>query len=70
MYIAQDRPDCKYSAKELARHIQKPREWDLMNLRILAKYLKAHRLCTIAALTEPLGRLDGYLDSDWVAVRR
>ena len=66
MYIAQDRPDCKHSAKELARHIQKPRECDAVNLRILAQDLKAHRLCSVAALAEPIGRIDGYADSDWM----
>ncbi len=38
----------------------------MVNLRILAKYLKDDRLCSVAALSEPLGRIDGYSDSDWM----
>ncbi len=64
--IAEDRADCKHSAKELARHLQKPRACDMVNVRILAERLRAPRLCLVAALSEPLGRTDGYSDSEWM----
>ena len=40
IYLSQDRPDIKFSVKELAKHNRKPRECDMQNLKVLGRYLK------------------------------
>ena len=42
-YLAQDRPDIQYSAKELARSMQSPTKWDKEQLKRAVRYLIGSR---------------------------
>ena len=40
IYLGEERRDCRFSIKELARRMTDPRRCDMVNLRILGRYLK------------------------------
>ena len=71
IYLSQDRPDIKFSVKELAKRIREPRECDMINLKVLGRYLKGTvtygRVTKVAEglyIKEGLP-LHSYCDSDW-----
>ena len=64
-YLALDRPDIAFAAKELCRRMSAPREGDLTALRRLARYLlgaprRVYQFC----MQEPAD-LEVYADTDW-----
>jgi hypothetical protein len=66
-YLAQDRPDIRFSVKELCRCMSKPSQRAWKGLKKLCRYLKGH---PEVVQTMPIGtgacpRLDIYVDSDW-----
>lgn len=71
MYLAQDRRDIAYAAKELARRLQKPRFADWQALKHLGRYLKGTQdVVSIVQVTpgsDPPGEwsLQAFVDSDW-----
>ena len=71
IYLAQDRPDIKFSVKELARRIREPRQCDYNNLKTLGRYLVGTKDCGhITKISEDLDTkkaipLHSYCDSDW-----
>ena len=71
IYLSQDRPDIKYSVKELAKRIREPRECDWINLKILGRYLKGTvDYGHVTKIAEGLYIQEGlplhsYCDSDW-----
>ena len=71
IFLAQDRPDIKYSVKELARRIREPRQSDFNNLKTLGRYLAGTKDCGhITQISEDLNIKDAipthsFCDSDW-----
>ncbi len=59
IYLAQDRPDVKFSVKELARRIREPRLCDYNNLKTLGRYLVGTKDCGhITKISEDLNTKD------------
>ncbi|CAL1148944.1 unnamed protein product, partial [Cladocopium goreaui] len=71
IYLSQDRPDIKFSVKELAKRIREPRECDMINLKVLGRYLKGTvNYGHVTKVAEGLYIKEGlplhsYCDSDW-----
>ena len=71
IYLSQDRPDIKFSVKELAKRIREPRECDMINLKVLGRYLKGTMdYGHVTKVAEGLYIKEGlplhsYCDSDW-----
>lgn len=70
IYLSQDRPDIKFSVKELAKRIREPRDCDYQNLKILGRYLKGsqeygHVTKIAEGVTAKSVPLQAYCDSDW-----
>ena len=71
IYLSQDRPDIKFSTKELAKRIREPRECDMANLKVLGRYLRGTtNYGHVTKLTEGIDIREGipmhcYCDSDW-----
>ena len=69
IYLSQDRPDIKFSVKELAKHIREPRKCDMQDLKVLG-YLKGtqeygHVTKVLDGVTTKSVPLQAYCDSDW-----
>ena len=71
-YLGVDRPDIAFEVKELCRMMSKPTEADMMALKHLCRYLKAHpRLVQrIPSMVNHTWDLQVYVDSDWAGCRR
>ena len=69
-YLAQDRPDLLYSAKEISRRMAKPCVGDMRLLKRLGRYLLgAPRAIQNFVWQDTPKRFDTYVDSDWAACR-
>ena len=65
-YLAQDRSDIQYSAKELARGMSSPTVANQQSLKRLGRYLKLRpRVVVMFAFQNKCTFLDTYVDSDW-----
>ena len=70
IYLSQDRPDVKFSVKQLAKRIRKPRECDMQNLKVSGRYLTGthaygHVAKVLDGVTTKSAPLQAYCDSDW-----
>ena len=71
IYLSQDRPDIKFSVKELAKRIREPRECDMMNLKVLGRYLRGTAgYGHVTKIDDGVDIRNGiplhcYCDSDW-----
>ena len=69
-YIAPDRPDIAYAAKELARHMANPTEGDWQRLKRLGRYLKGKpRLQQVYKWQNEQTILRVYSDADWAGCK-
>ena len=70
-YLAQDRPDIRYSVKELCRKMSNPNADDWKALKKLCRYLQGRpQVRQKTGENEGLpGVLDVYVDSDWAGCR-
>jgi hypothetical protein len=65
-YLAMDRPDLQYAAKNLCRRMANPRISDWEKARKIAKYIKGRpRLIMQFPFEEFESKVNGYADSDW-----
>ena len=65
-YLAQDRPDLQYAAKEVSRRMARPSTKDWALLKRVGRYLVgAPRATQTFAWQSPQSVLDAYVDSDW-----
>ena len=65
-YLAQDRPDLQYAAKEASRRMARPSERDWCLLKRIGRYLVgAPRAVQTFAWQSAPETLDTYVDSDW-----
>ncbi|CAL1137871.1 unnamed protein product [Cladocopium goreaui] len=70
--LKDDRPDIKFSTKELAKRIREPRECDMANLKVLGRYLRGTtNYGHVTKLTEGIDIREGipmhcYCDSELV----
>ena len=76
IYLSQDRPDIKFSTKELAKRIREPRECDMANLKVLGRYLRGTtNYGHVTKLTEGIDIREGipmhcYCDRDWQETKK
>ena len=69
-YLAQDRPDLLYSAKEISRRMATPCQGDLRLLKRLGRYLiGAPRAIQNFLWQDKPRQLDTYVDSDWAGCK-
>ena len=64
-YLALDRPDIAYAAKELCRRMSEPRWKDLTALRRLARYLLGLPRLAYQFYWQEAAELDAYVDTDF-----
>lgn len=70
-YLAMDRPDLLYTAKECARSMAAPRNGDLDRLKRVARYLVGvRRLVFFYEWQDPAAYIGVYSDSDWAGCAR
>ena len=70
-YLAQDRVDIQYPAKEACRAMNDPGEEDVRRLEHVTRFLQgAGRLIMRYDWQEEKATLTGYSDSDWAGCRR
>ena len=69
-YLAMDRPDLQYAAKNLCRRMGNPRISDWEKARKIAKYIKGRpRLIMQYPFEEFESKVNGYADSDWAGAQ-
>ena len=69
-YLAADRPDAMYAAKEVCRYMAKPTNLAMMALKRLCRYLRARPRLVFAYPRQTADSLDAYSDTDWAGCPR
>ena len=64
-YLAADRPDCAFSAKEICRWMSSPTELGLQSLKRLARYLVGKPRLIWEYRWQDAQHYDVYSDTDW-----
>ena len=64
-YLASDRPDIQFSAKEICRWMSSPTELALRALKRLGRYVVGHRRLVYKYPWQTVNRIDAYSDTDW-----
>ena len=64
-YLAADRPDCQYAAKEICRWMSSPTEGSLAALKRLGRYLVEARRVVYRYEWQSVTHIDVYTDTDW-----
>ena len=64
-YLAADRPDCAYSAKEICRWMSAPTELGLHGLKRMARYLVGKPRLVWHYRWQDVLQFDVYSDTDW-----
>ena len=65
-YLAQDRVDVQFAAKDAAKHMSRPAAMDWLRLKRVARYLaEVPRYVQKYAWQQPEIRVNAYADSDW-----
>ena len=64
-YLAADRPDIQFSAKEICRWMANPTELSMAALRRLGRYLTGRRRLVFRYPLQTADRVEFYSDTDW-----
>ena len=64
-YLAADRVDLQFSAKEICRFMSAPMETSMMALKRLGRYLKDHKRLVYTYPWQEASGIDVYSDTDW-----
>ena len=64
-YLAADRPDLQYAAKEVCRHMSNPTELSMQALNILCRYLLGCTILVYHYEWQTAETIDCYSDTDW-----
>ena len=64
-YLAQDRPDLQYSAKEVCRFMSAPAESSEAALKRMGRYLLGHMRCVFKYPFQRAEGIEVYGDTDW-----
>ncbi len=64
-YLASDRPELQFSAKEVCRWMASPTEVSLAALKRLGRYVAGHRRLVYHYPWQDVERVDTYSDTDW-----
>ncbi len=69
-YLAADRPECQFSAKEVCRWMAEPTEVSLAALKRLGRYIEGRRRLVYTYPWQAAGHIDAYSDTDWAGCPR
>ncbi|MBV61870.1 MAG: hypothetical protein CMH65_11270 [Nevskiales bacterium] len=69
-YLASDRPETQYAAKEACRWMAKPTELAMAGLKRLGRYLEGHKRLVFKLPWQQADRIDIYSDTDWAGCPR
>ena len=64
-YLAADRPDTQYAAKEICRWMASPTEHGVTSLKRLGRYLEGHKRLVIEFPWQDAASIEVYSDTDW-----
>ena len=64
-YLASDRPELQFAAKEVCRWMSAPTELSLAALKRLGRYVREHRRLVYSYPWQSVSRVDTYSDTDW-----
>jgi len=64
-YLASDRPELQFSAKEVCRWMASPTEASLNALKRLGRYVAGHKRMVFHYPWQDVDRVDTYSDTDW-----
>ena len=64
-YLASDRPELQYGAKEVCRWMSAPTELALKALKRLGRYVVSHRRLVFQYPWQTVDKIDAYSDTDW-----
>ena len=64
-YLASDRPELQFPAKEVCRWMSSPTELALSALKRLGRYVVGHRRLVFHYPWQTVNRVDTYSDTDW-----
>ena len=64
-YLAADRPELQFAAKEVCRWMSAPTEASLNALKRLGRYVAGHRRMVFKYPWQRVDRIDTYSDTDW-----
>jgi hypothetical protein len=69
-YLAADRPDVQFAAKEICRWMSSPTESGLMALKRLGRFLEGHKRLVYQYPWQDAHMVDVYSDTDWAGCPR
>ena len=64
-YLAADRPDIQFAAKEICRWMSTPSEAGVTAMKRLGRYLEGHRRVVLEFPFQEANTMDVYSDTDW-----
>ena len=64
-YLAADRPELQYGAKEICRWMSSPIDLALRALKRLGRYVVGHRRLVFRYPWQTVDRIDAYSDTEW-----
>ena len=64
-YLAADRPDCQFAAKEVCRLMSAPTELSLKAVKRLGRYLEGRPRLVYHYPWQEIDTIDVYSDTDW-----
>ena len=70
IYLAADRPEVQFSAKEICRWMSAPTEGGVAALKRLGRYLEGHKRLVFRYPWQEAGSLEVYSDTDWAGCVR
>ena len=69
-YLAADRPELQFSAKEVCRFMSKPTELSLRALKRLGRFIEGHRRLVYSYPWQTAEKIDIYSDTDWAGCQK
>ena len=70
-YLAMDRSDLQYAAKECCKHMASPKVGDWERIKRVGRYLRGRPRCVqIFRWENASSKLEGYADSDWAGDKK
>ena len=68
-YLAADRPDCQFAAKEVCRWMSAPTELSMLAMKRLCRFLAGRRRLVFRYPFQEASCIECYSDTDWGGVR-
>jgi hypothetical protein len=69
-YLANDRPDCQFAAKEICRWMSSPTDLSWQAMKRMARYLAGHPRLVVKYPWQQADTVDIYSDTDWAGCPR